>query len=860
MPLWKVGSVEAMNSGLGASALIGVLVVLLVLPATTLAANPPTSGSPRGLPAPSAARPVHSAAPVPSPSVPWDPASGRSSPGSPHYHLSSASLVSSGCNASYTGEAWLAFDAHVGAFWIATAPSCVEEMTVNGSFGQTITAAYTVGTDPFAVAIDTATNEVYVTNTGSDNVSVLNDSTGAPVASIGVGSAPSGIAYDPSTGLLFVANNGSNNVSVINGSRHAVIASLPVGTNPIGVAVDPVTQRAFVANSGSDNLTVLSTAFETEVGSIGVGSDPYGATLDNHSGEVYVTNRASNNLSVVNASLLTVAATVPVIPELATNMNLQGVAYDPLRNLVWVGAGSYFAVVVNASTNVVGWYLTVDPSGAAVDPTSGEACLTNTANRTVLCLSNLTVPQFAVWPTAELDFNEAGLTAGTVWSVSVEEVAQSAGTPTLRFGVLKAFYNPASFGYSIAGVDGLVPTPSQGAVTVYYNSTRLSINVTFGPGPSTYPLVFNETGLATGTTWGVSVGGVPGWTTGSALTFAETNGTYAFTVASVTGYTCSPASGTVVIHGNGLRVDLNFSALPPPPPTYVLTFLGSGLPPGTLWSVRVNGTPHGATAGSISLPLSAGTYPFEVGAPPGYRASPVNGTVYLYSNLSVMIAFVPVFALTFDETGLPSGALWTATVDSAARTSSASSIVFSVTGGDHSFTVASGEPAFAPTPSSGAVTISSDTVIPVTFQAVFPFVTAYPVTFTELGLPSGNAWSVVINGTGIRPFNGTTQVSNTTTFTVDLANGTYGFRVPSPLGFFPAPTAGSFVVAGGPVNLTIQFTPSICYGCPPPVPPPSGPAPYAGALVLAAAGSLLVGVVLGLVVGYVLAGRRRPAW
>jgi YVTN family beta-propeller protein len=39
--------------------------------------------------------------------------------------------------------------------------------------------------------------------------------------------------------FLFVANSGSNNVSVINTATNTVVATIPVGTNPNRLAVTP---------------------------------------------------------------------------------------------------------------------------------------------------------------------------------------------------------------------------------------------------------------------------------------------------------------------------------------------------------------------------------------------------------------------------------------------------------------------------------------------------------------------------------------------------------------------------------------------------------------------------------------------
>ncbi|MEO0228367.1 MAG: beta-propeller fold lactonase family protein [candidate division WOR-3 bacterium] len=56
---------------------------------------------------------------------------------------------------------------------------------------------------------------VYVTNAGSDNVSVIRTSDNTVVATIPVGDCPFGVAALPNGNYLYVANFLSHNVSVI---------------------------------------------------------------------------------------------------------------------------------------------------------------------------------------------------------------------------------------------------------------------------------------------------------------------------------------------------------------------------------------------------------------------------------------------------------------------------------------------------------------------------------------------------------------------------------------------------------------------------------------------------------------------
>jgi len=65
-----------------------------------------------------------------------------------------------------------------------------------------------------------------------------------------------GIVVNTSTNNVFVTNSLSNNVAVLGGDgrRKAIV---PVGNDPFGVGVDPVTNQVYVGNRGSNNIYVL---------------------------------------------------------------------------------------------------------------------------------------------------------------------------------------------------------------------------------------------------------------------------------------------------------------------------------------------------------------------------------------------------------------------------------------------------------------------------------------------------------------------------------------------------------------------------------------------------------------------------
>jgi len=90
----------------------------------------------------------------------------------------------------------------------------------------------TVGTNPVGIAVDQATNTIYVANTGDATVSVINSATCKvtsksgcrPVGTVRVGTDPADVSVDPATNTIYVANTydhtsaETGTVSVVNGT------------------------------------------------------------------------------------------------------------------------------------------------------------------------------------------------------------------------------------------------------------------------------------------------------------------------------------------------------------------------------------------------------------------------------------------------------------------------------------------------------------------------------------------------------------------------------------------------------------------------------------------------------------------
>jgi YVTN family beta-propeller protein len=130
-----------------------------------------------------------------------------------------------------------------------------------------------VGDSPVSVAVDQRTHTAYVSNVGSGTVSVVNtatceadDTAGcrsiAPTISVGGQGTAGALAVNEATNTVYVANFVDGTVAVIDGrtcdaTHHSGGGQQPpvvtVAPGPDGVAVDQATDTVYVASDGTDN-------------------------------------------------------------------------------------------------------------------------------------------------------------------------------------------------------------------------------------------------------------------------------------------------------------------------------------------------------------------------------------------------------------------------------------------------------------------------------------------------------------------------------------------------------------------------------------------------------------------------------
>jgi len=235
---------------------------------------------------------------------------------------------------------------------------------VGGAVGIFNTSTFTLAsavssgtTNPYGAAATPDGSQVWVTESGTNTVSVIDTSTGKIASTIVVGIYPHGIAITPDGKTAYVANTGPNTgpggsqtVSVVNVASQTETGTIDVGEGPQivtispdgslafvtcadglyvittangsvakvreplhqphGVAVTPDGKHVYVTDSERDQVVVLATSGLRTVGRIGVGNTPWNTAFNSGGSSAYVTNSNDNTVSVINTATQRVTQTI----------------------------------------------------------------------------------------------------------------------------------------------------------------------------------------------------------------------------------------------------------------------------------------------------------------------------------------------------------------------------------------------------------------------------------------------------------------------------------------------------------------------------------------------------------------------
>jgi YVTN family beta-propeller protein len=265
-----------------------------------------------------------------------------------------------------------------------------------------------VGANPISLAIDRTVNKIYVANTGSGNISVIDGASDAVVTTIPGEAHPYAIAVNEVTGSVYVTNTYSNAVTVIDVHTDTAHPMNVGGAD--GIAIDSRTNTIYlthyedpdirlvgvVFDEGSDSLYLAHTGTAEIVSlnektlavhTIPVGQIPCALAVNPHSQRLYAINYGDQTLSVIDLRTQRAIAALPV------GEHPQAVAVDPARNVVYVANvhGNSVTAVDGSNNRVVETSAAgKNPYAVTVDEQTGEVF---TANYGSPALTQVKVPR-----------------------------------------------------------------------------------------------------------------------------------------------------------------------------------------------------------------------------------------------------------------------------------------------------------------------------------------------------------------------------------------------------------------------------------------------------------------------------------
>ncbi|HEU4965259.1 MAG TPA: beta-propeller fold lactonase family protein [Bacilli bacterium] len=194
--------------------------------------------------------------------------------------------------------------------------------------------------------IDPKGNYGYVSNCAGNSVSVVDLLEDKEVTRIVVGLAPRGVAMTPDSKYLFVSNSGSDDVSIIDLERRQEVSRIEVGSNPRALSITPNGKYACIPLWGDDAVAIIEIKDDIMtskvVSRISLGQDakPYHACVDWDNEHLYTANTHRHTLSVINLNDLALIKEVPI------GFGPRGVLPDPADHYVYVSCEASNAVSV----------------------------------------------------------------------------------------------------------------------------------------------------------------------------------------------------------------------------------------------------------------------------------------------------------------------------------------------------------------------------------------------------------------------------------------------------------------------------------------------------------------------------------
>lgn len=223
-----------------------------------------------------------------------------------------------------------------------------------------ILTGFPVAQNPAGITINPNTNKLYIANSYTNTISVIDSVTSQVLKTIKVGNYPTALLLDPILNLIYVLNVDSGSVSVIEGSNDKLIKTIPVGPSPTSISINPYSHKTYVADGSNydvyviDSLNNNSDITQIKTGG-GIRDLGIGIAVNELTNNIYVANPATNNITVINGDTNRIVKNISIPAE----YDIEGNEYPPRPFDISLNPFTNIAYVINSG---LGSIITLDTS------------------------------------------------------------------------------------------------------------------------------------------------------------------------------------------------------------------------------------------------------------------------------------------------------------------------------------------------------------------------------------------------------------------------------------------------------------------------------------------------------------------
>ncbi len=202
------------------------------------------------------------------------------------------------------------------------------------SLGQAVAVIDTCA-GPSGMALDQRRRRLYVACAKDDEIQAIDVATGEVVerARVSPGDRPRELALTPNGLTLVSANNGSNSVSFFDAGSLTRQERINVGSGPGSVLIEPSGRRAFVFNTLSSSVSVLDIATRSLAATISTDSAPLRGRFNGSGDRLYIIHERSPYMTVVDPRQLA------AVSRTRLRIGVSAIEVDTVRGLVCIGGG-----------------------------------------------------------------------------------------------------------------------------------------------------------------------------------------------------------------------------------------------------------------------------------------------------------------------------------------------------------------------------------------------------------------------------------------------------------------------------------------------------------------------------------------